>query len=74
MQIFRVHYLESERGFNQDRWYTDYATLDEAQRAYRDTNAKNISKTTPDWYLVAERIETINIDTDIAQRAFLTEG
>ena len=28
MQIFRVHYLESERGWSQDRWYTADA-LDE---------------------------------------------
>lgn len=57
--FWRVHYVESERGWGQDHWHTDYRTEAEAQAAYGNTNAKNTSLTAPDYYIQANRIEKI---------------
>lgn len=58
---WRVHYMESERGWGQNYWETDYDTPEEAQAAYDETNAKNKSSVAPDYYIQANRIEEVTI-------------
>lgn len=58
---WRVHYLESERGWGQSDWHVDYDTPEEAQAAYDDTNARNTSPVAPDYYIQAQKIEEITL-------------
>lgn len=58
---WRVHYMESERGWGQDYWHTDYDTEDEAKTAYDETNASNTAPVAPDYYIQAQRIEEITL-------------
>lgn len=57
---YRVHVLESERGWGQDRWTEDYDTLEEAKARIKSINRKNTSIRAPDWYMQAEeRVEVV---------------
>ncbi len=59
---YRVHLMESERGWGQDYWSEDYDSLEEAKERIRKVNADNTSLVAPDWYMQAEeRIEAIEI-------------
>lgn len=50
---YRVSYYESERGWGSDSWVTDYDTQLEAETAVAETNAKNVEKYAPDYYMTA---------------------
>jgi hypothetical protein len=57
--FYRVHCVESERGWGQDYFHVDFDTLEQADAYYRETNAKNTTAAAPDWYIKANRIEMI---------------
>lgn len=60
--VYRVSYLESERGWGQDRWTTDYTSEEEAKKMVQETNEKYCSsQTTPDYYIQAEYLGQINL-------------
>ena len=40
---YRVHLMESERGWGQDYWSEDYDSLEEAKERIRKVNADNTS-------------------------------
>lgn len=56
---FRVHCVDSERGWGQDYWHVDFDTRPEAEKFMADTNAKNTAKFAPDFYSQANSIEMI---------------
>ncbi len=59
---YRVHLMESERGWGQDYWSEDYDSLEEAKERIRKVNADNTSLVAPDWYMQAEeRIEAVEL-------------
>jgi len=59
---YRVHLMESERGWGQDYWSEDYDSLEEAKERIRKVNADNTSLVAPDWYMQAnEQIEAVEI-------------
>ena len=53
MVKYRVKLVESERGWGQEEWTEDYDSYEEAKERIRSVNAKNITPTAPDWYMVA---------------------
>lgn len=57
--VWRVYYVESERGWGQDYWETDYDTEEEAQEWYDKTNAKNNLPYVPDYYITALKVERV---------------
>lgn len=57
--VWRVHYMESERGWGQDYWETDFDTYEEAKAKYDECNAENTSLVAPDYYIKAYKIEQI---------------
>lgn len=59
MVKYRVHYVESERGWGQDYFHRDFDTHDEAKAAFEKCNAENTSITAPDYYIQTQRIEVI---------------
>lgn len=56
---FRVHGVDSERGWGQEHWHVDFETRPEAEKFMTDTNAKNTAKFAPDFYSQANSIEMI---------------
>ncbi len=56
---FRVHYMESERGWGQDYFESDFDTMEEAQAAFDDTNSKLTERYAPDYYIKALKIERV---------------
>lgn len=58
---WRVNYMESERGWGQNYWHTDYDTEEAAKAAYRETNAKNTSSFAPDYYVKALDIRKVQV-------------
>lgn len=59
--VYRVHYRESERGWGQDFWHVDFGTMDEAQAAYDECNDALPKGYVPDYYIQADRIETVTL-------------
>lgn len=59
---WRVHLMESERGWGQDFWTEDYDTEAQAKERFDSVNAKNTSPTAPDWYMQAQKIEKVFIE------------
>lgn len=53
MPKYRVHLMESERGWGQERWHEDYDTRVEAEARVHEVNSRNTAPTAPDWYMVA---------------------
>jgi len=47
---FRVHCVDSERGWGQDYWHVDFDTRAEAEKFKADINAKNTASVAPDFY------------------------
>lgn len=50
---WRIDWLESERGWGQSYWFTDYDTQEEAEEAYKrakDEAGNNLY--TPDFYII----------------------
>lgn len=58
---YRVRYTESERGWGQDSWNTDYPTESEAIKQAEETNAKNTARYSPDWYMQAEYLGPVDV-------------
>lgn len=56
---FRVHMMESERGWGQDYWHVDFVTRNEAEAYMEKINSQNTSLRAPDYYMQAQRIEII---------------
>jgi len=56
---YRVHYVESERGWGQNYFHRDFETREEAQKAYDECNAHNTSIRAPDHYIQANSIEEV---------------
>lgn len=50
---YRVHFIESERGWGQDRWHVDYDTEEEALAQIREVNGspENNLSYVPDHYI-----------------------
>ena len=60
MSRYLVEYMESERGWGQDYWSVEYATHEEAKKAFYDTNKWLYdAKSTPDIYTMALKIVEI---------------
>lgn len=57
---YRVHMVESERGWGREYWHHDYDTYEDAVKAFKETNAKNDLPYTPDWYIAALSIEEVD--------------
>jgi hypothetical protein len=51
--VYRVHYVESERGWGRTDWDADLDTEDEAREAVRKCNADLPLFHAPDHYIVA---------------------
>lgn len=62
MKKFRVEYMESERGWGQNYWSTDYDTYEEAKEMFDSCNAQNTSLTAPDYYIMALEIKEVDVD------------
>lgn len=59
---YRVHLMESERGWGREYWHEDYDTYEEAQKRVEEVNSKNTGSTVPDWYMQAEEtIEAVKV-------------
>lgn len=59
---YRVHLLESERGWGQERWHEDYNTRAEAEKRIKDVNSENTLSYVPDWYISANTtIELVEV-------------
>lgn len=56
---YRVHMVESERGWGQEYWHEDFDTEEAAVKYFQETNAKNDLPYTPDWYIAARYIEEV---------------
>ena len=56
---YRVHMIESERGWGQEYWHEDFDTREAAEKYFKDTNAKNTSHSAPVWYIAALSIEEV---------------
>lgn len=51
--IYRVHCVESERGWGRDYFHVDFDTREEAEKYFKETN----SIRAPDYYVQANSIE-----------------
>lgn len=58
---YRLHLVESERGWGQDYWHEDYDTRAEAEARKAYVNSFNTSTTAPDYYMQANEIELIEV-------------
>lgn len=60
---YRVHLVESERGWGQERWHEDYNTRKDAENRILEVNSKNTAKYAPNIYTAADpKIEIIELD------------
>lgn len=59
MAKWRVHMVESERGWGQDHWYEYFDTKEKADAHLTKINSKNTSNTAPDWYIAALSVEEV---------------
>lgn len=59
---YRVHLVESERGWGQERWTEDFDTRAEAEKRIFDVNSQNTLSYVPDWYISANTtIELVEV-------------
>lgn len=58
---YRLHFVESERGWGQDYWHEDYDTRAEAEARMKEVNSRNKQLVAPDWYIQANNIELVEI-------------
>jgi hypothetical protein len=56
---YRVHGVDSERGWGREYWHVDFDTRAKAEKFMADTNAKNTAQFAPDFYSQANSIELI---------------
>ena len=58
---FRVHCIESERGWGQKPFHVDFDTREEAEAYKQKMNAQNNLPYVPDYYERAEQIEMVEV-------------
>lgn len=58
---YRLHLMESERGWGQNYWHEDYDTREEAEDRMNEVNGRNTAAVAPDWYMQARRIEIVEV-------------
>ena len=58
---YRVHCIESERGWGQKPFHVDFDTREEAEDYKQKMNARNNLPYVPDYYERADRIEMIEV-------------
>lgn len=58
---YRVHCVESERGWGREYFHVDFATKAEAEKYKAEINAKNTAPVAPDWYVQANSIEIVEV-------------
>ena len=59
---YRVHLVESERGWGQERWTEDFDTRGEAMSRIQNVNDQNTLSYVPDWYVAAStEIEIVEV-------------
>ena len=57
---YRVHVLESERGWGSERWTRDFDTQADAQAFWDDLMKEYGGKAVaPDFYMIPQKMETI---------------
>lgn len=57
---YRVEYIESERGWGQNYWYTDFDSEQEATEDVKFCNSPNTSPVAPDYYIQATYIGPVD--------------
>jgi glutaredoxin len=58
---YRVHGVDSERGWGKDYWHVDFNTRTEAEEYMKQINGKNTAPVTPDFYSRADSIEIVEV-------------
>jgi hypothetical protein len=58
---FRVHCVESERGWGQKYFHVDFDSREEAEAFKKNMNAQNNLPYVPDYYERADEIEMIEV-------------
>jgi hypothetical protein len=59
---YKIHVMESERGWGREYWTETYDTYEEAKTRIHSINSKNTSPTAPDYYMQAEEtIEAVEV-------------
>lgn len=58
---YRLHLMESERGWGRDYWHEDFDTRAEAEARQTYVNSFNTAPTAPDYYMQALEIELIKV-------------
>ena len=73
--IYRVHMMESERGWGQDYWTEDFATREEAELRMKTVNDRNTEARAPDYYIQANKIEVVEVKKyeTVAMHGSMTE-
>ena len=59
---WRVKYVEMDRGSAPDYFYNDFDSKELAEEAKARTNSKLGIGPTPDYYVIAEKIEEVFVD------------
>lgn len=65
--VYRVHYVESERGWGQSYYHKDFTSRRSAQAAVRRTqqfNEREYARTgrVPDFYIQVQSVEAVKVD------------
>jgi hypothetical protein len=55
MPKYRVHLVESERGWGSERWHEDFDTIEAARARVEAVNKENPPGPVPDYYVAASR-------------------
>lgn len=58
---YRVHCIESERGWGQKPFHVDFDTREEAETYKKNMNAQNNLPYVPDYYERAMNIEMVEV-------------
>lgn len=61
-KVYRVEFIESERGFGQKRECEDYDSKEEALLAVDRCNSFNKLGPAPDWYMVARYVGEVEVE------------
>lgn len=59
---YRVHVLESERGWGSETWTRDFDTREEAQKFWDDLEKEYGGRSVvPDFYMVPKKLEIVEV-------------
>lgn len=61
-RMYKVEFMESERGFGVRYEYEVYDTEKEALSVVERCNKSNIEESVPDWYMVATYLGAVDIE------------